>query len=65
MDFVCPHCFSKQITKQGFDNTTGKQRYGCSSCRHKTVYPLQPDDVEIIHSNVKRRGPFPFVCNFS
>ena len=53
MDFVCPHCFSKQITKQGFDNTTGKQRYGCSSCRHKTVYPLHPEDVEIIHSNVK------------
>ena len=53
MDLVCPNCFSKQITKQGFDCKNGKQRYGCKSCRCKTVFPLHPDDVEIIHSNVK------------
>ena len=53
MDFVCPNCFSKQITKQGFDCKTGKQRYGCKQCRTKTVHILHSEDVEIIHSNVK------------
>ena len=53
MDLVCPNCFSRQITKQGFDNKTGKQRYKCKKCNVQTVYPLQPDDVEIIQSNVK------------
>ena len=53
MDFVCPNCFSSQVIKQGFDDKTGRQRYGCKKCRSKTVHPLQPDDVEIIQSNVK------------
>ena len=53
MDFVCPNCFSTQVIKQGFDDKTGRQRYGCKKCRSKTVHPLQPDDVEIIQSNVK------------
>ena len=53
MDLVCPNCFSSQVIKQGFDDKTGRQRYGCKKCRSKTVHPLQPDDVEIIQSNVK------------
>ena len=53
MDFVCPNCFSIQLTKQGFDDKTGRQRYGCKKCGTKTVHPLQPDDVDILQSNVK------------
>ena len=51
MTLVCPNCFSTQLTKEGWDK--GRQRYGCKKCRYKTVHPLQPDDVELIHSNVK------------
>ena len=51
MTLICPNCFSSQLTKQGFDG--GRQRWGCKKCRYKTVHPLQPDDVELIHSNVK------------
>ena len=51
MELVCPNCFSSQLTKQGWEKD--RQRYGCKKCRHKTIYPLQPDDVEIIQSNVK------------
>ena len=51
MTLICPNCFSSQLTKEGWDK--GRQRWGCKKCRHKTVHPLQPDDVELIHSNVK------------
>ncbi len=51
MELICPNCFSSQLTKQGWDSD--RQRYGCKKCRYKTVHPLQPDDVEIIQSNVR------------
>ena len=51
MTLVGPNWFSTQLTKEGWDK--GRQRYGCKKCRYKTVHPLQPDDVELIHSNVK------------
>ena len=51
MQLVCPNCFSSQLTKEGWDKD--RQRYGCKKCRYKTIHPLQPDDVEIIQSNVK------------
>ena len=31
---VCPHCHSKAMTKQGFDQTQpARQKYRCSSCQ--------------------------------
>ena len=51
MELVCPNCFSLQLVKEGWHR--GKQRYKCKKCQHKTVYPLSPDDVDIITSNVK------------
>ena len=51
MELVCPNCFSLQIVKDG--KNRGKQRYLCNKCHHTTTYPLAPDDVDIISSNVK------------
>mgnify|MGYP003653306030 FL=1 len=51
MDLICPNCFSSQLTKEGWDKD--RQRYGCKKCYYKTIHPLQPDDVEIIQSNVR------------
>ena len=51
MELVCPNCFSLQIVKDG--KNRGKQRYLCNKCHHTTTYPLSPDDVEILSSNVK------------
>ena len=51
MDLICPNCYSAQIVKQGWDNN--KQRYGCKKCKHKTKYPLSPDDAEILTENVR------------
>ena len=51
MDLICPNCFSSQLIKQGWESD--KQRYGCKKCKHKTVYPLSPDDAEILKENVK------------
>ena len=51
MDLVCPNCFSKQLRKQGWERD--RQRWGCKKCKYKTIHPMQPDDVEILQSNVK------------
>ena len=51
MDLVCPNCFSKQLSKQGWEKD--RQRWGCKKCGYKTIHPMQPDDVEILQSNVK------------
>tara|TARA_R100001594_G_scaffold285_2_gene1159 strand:- start:4354 stop:5550 length:1197 start_codon:yes stop_codon:yes gene_type:complete len=51
MDLVCPNCFSKQLNKQGWERD--RQRWGCKKCKYKTIHPMQPDDVEILQSNVK------------
>lgn len=33
---VCPHCGSKEVTKQGRDETQPeRQRYGCKACQRK------------------------------
>tara|TARA_Y100000401_G_C8320707_1_gene225102 strand:- start:1099 stop:2292 length:1194 start_codon:yes stop_codon:yes gene_type:complete len=51
MELRCPNCYSGQLCKQGMAN--GKQRYGCKKCGHKTVFPLSPDEFEILRENVK------------
>ena len=51
MELVCPNCFSLQLGKEGWHR--GRQRYKCKKCNHKTIYPLSPDDADILRANVK------------
>ena len=51
MELVCPNCFSTQLGKEGWHR--GRQRYKCKKCNHKTIYPLSPDDADILRANVK------------
>ncbi len=51
MDLVCPNCFHSNMTKEGWERE--RQRYGCKKCKHKTIYPLSPDDAVILKQNVK------------
>ena len=39
------------MTKEGWE--TKRQRYGCKRCKHKTIYPLSPEEAEILRENVK------------
>ena len=50
---VCPNCYHIGLSKQGKCGTTGKQRYGCKSCRAKTVFPIWDADHDIIRENVR------------
>ena len=50
---VCPTCYNIGMTKQGLCGVTGKQRYGCKSCRAKTAYPIWDADYDIIKENVR------------
>ena len=49
MELVCPNCFSLQLGKEGWHR--GMQRYKCKKCNHKTIYPLSPDDADILRAN--------------
>ena len=51
MELVCPNCFSLQLVNEGWHR--GRQRYKCKKCNHKTIYPLSPDDADILRANVK------------
>lgn len=46
----CPVCYSNQLIKCG--DHRGKQRYQCSQCGHKTVYPLILDR-QLLEENVR------------
>ena len=50
---VCPNCYHIGMSKQGFCAKTDKQRYGCKSCRSKTVFPIWDADHDIIRENVR------------
>ena len=50
-ELICPNCYHIGMTKQGFSD--GKQRYGCKSCRCKTVHPICDADLEIVQENVR------------
>ena len=51
-ELICPHCYHVGMSKQGF-NERGQQRYGCKSCRIKTIFPIYDADVEVIKENVR------------
>lgn len=51
-ELICPHCYHVGMNKQGF-NERGQQRYGCKSCRIKTIFPIYDADVEVIKENVR------------
>ena len=51
MDLICPNCLHNNMTKEGWE--TKRQRYGCKRCKHKTIYPLSPEEAEILRENVK------------
>jgi transposase-like protein len=36
---VCPHCFSKQVSKNG--HRRGKQCYKCKDCNKQFVYDFE------------------------
>ena len=40
------------MRREGMDRR-GKQRWGCLSCKHKTVYPIHDADLEIVRENVR------------
>ena len=40
------------MRKEGVDKQ-GKQRWGCKTCRHKTVYPICDADLDIVRENVR------------
>ena len=46
---ACPHCFSIQLRKSGWEH--GKQRYKCKRCSRKTSCPIE--DIELLKENVK------------
>ena len=50
-ELICPNCYHIGMTKQGFSD--GKQRYGCKSCRCKTIHPICDADHDIIRENVR------------
>jgi len=39
------------MRKEGFDKD--RQRWGCRSCKHKTVFPICDADLEIVRENVR------------
>ena len=49
---VCPNCYHIGLSKQGF-NEKGVQRYGCKSCRQKTIFPIHDADFDVIRENVR------------
>ena len=51
-ELICPNCYHQGMNKQGF-NERGQQRYGCKSCRIKTIFPIYDADVEVIKENVR------------
>ena len=50
---VCPNCYHIGMSKQGFCIHTDKQRYGCRSCRRKTIHPISDTDHDVIRENVR------------
>ena len=50
-ELICPNCYHIGMIKQGFSD--GKQRYGCKSCRSKTVHPICDADHDIVRENVR------------
>ena len=50
---VCPRCYHIGLSKQGMCAYTDKQRYGCTKCHSKTVYPIWDADHDIIRENVR------------
>tara|TARA_Y100000593_G_scaffold50076_1_gene94400 strand:+ start:2953 stop:4116 length:1164 start_codon:yes stop_codon:yes gene_type:complete len=40
------------MRREGMDRR-GKQRWGCLSCKHKTVHPIHDADLEIVRENVR------------
>ena len=50
-ELICPNCYHIGMVKQGFFD--GKQRYGCKSCRSKTVHPICDADHDIVRENVR------------
>ena len=49
---VCPNCYRIGLSRQGF-NERGVQRYGCTTCRQKTIYPISDADHDVIRENVR------------
>ena len=50
-ELICPNCYHIGMIKQGFSE--GRQRYGCKSCRCKTIHPICDADHDIIRENVR------------
>jgi len=40
----CPKC-GGEVNKNGYEKSSGRQRYKCKSCGHETVNPLTNPDV--------------------
>ena len=51
-ELICPNCYHIGMVKEGFARD-GKQRWGCKSCRIKTVFPICDADHDIIRENVR------------
>tara|TARA_R100001443_G_scaffold48448_1_gene60777 strand:+ start:5234 stop:6445 length:1212 start_codon:yes stop_codon:yes gene_type:complete len=49
---VCPNCYKIGLSRQGF-NERGAQRYGCNTCKQKTIYPISDADHDVIRENVR------------
>ena len=48
---ICPNCYHIGMRKEGF--TKDRQRWGCKSCRIKTVHPIYDADHDIVRENVR------------
>ena len=51
-ELICPNCYHIGMRKEGLDRN-GKQRWGCTACRSKTVHPICDADHDIILENVR------------
>ena len=51
-ELICPTCYHIGMRKEGLDRHK-KQRWGCLSCRYKTVFPICDADHDVIRENVR------------